>query len=206
MNAAGSLFIISAPSGTGKTSLVAAVCEQVQHIKKSISHTTRPMRPGEEDGVHYNFVSIAEFNQILAGDVFLEHAEVFGNFYGTSRDWVLSTLKQGTDVILEIDWQGAQQIRKKMPDAIAIFILPPSSQILQERLISRKQDDQQKIVQRLQQAKVEVSHYTEYDYLIINDDFTLALQQLIEIISAARLRVSRQQQVWQPLISELVTS
>lgn len=204
MNAAGSLFIISAPSGTGKTSLVTAVCKELPHIKKSISHTTRPMRDGEVNGVHYNFVTKDEFKKILATDVFLEHAEVFGNYYGTSRDWVLSTLKQGIDVILEIDWQGALQIRKKMPDAIAIFILPPSSATLRDRLTNRNQDDQQKIVQRLQQAKVEVSHYTEYDYLLVNDDFTLALQQLIEIISAARLRVSHQELVWQSLINELV--
>lgn len=203
MKAHGSLIIISAPSGTGKTSLVSAACKELSHIKKSISHTTREMRVGEEDGVHYNFVNKEQFAKILKSGIFLENAEVFGNFYGTSKDWVLETLRSGTDVILEIDWQGAKQIRDKIPDAISIFILPPSSNTLRDRLVNRNQDEQQKIAVRLAQAKVEVSHYTEYDYLIVNDDFTLALQQLIAIISAARLRVSRQQPLWEALISAL---
>lgn len=203
MKAQGSLIIISAPSGTGKTSLVTALCTQLTDIKKSVSHTTREMRVGEENGVHYNFVTQEQFSEILKGDIFLENAEVFGNFYGTSRDWVLETLNQGIDVILEIDWQGAQQIRRKIPDAISIFILPPSSEILRDRLTKRNKDQPQKIALRLSQAKVEVSHYTEYDYLVVNDDFGLALQHLIEIISAARLRVSRQKQRCQPLIDGL---
>lgn len=202
MKAEGSLIIISAPSGTGKTSLVGAVCKELINVKKSVSHTTRGMRPGEEDGVNYNFVTEEQFALILAEGLFLEHAEVFGNFYGTSQAWVINTLKQGTDVILEIDWQGAQQIRQAMPDAISIFIVAPSKKILRERLTSRNSDNPLKIELRLEQAGIEVSHYTEYDYLIVNDDFELALQQLIEIISAARLRVSRQMQVWQKLIAE----
>lgn len=203
MQSQGSLIIISAPSGTGKTSLVTAICKELKNIKKSISHTTRPMRVGEEDGVHYNFVTREQFDQILQTEVFLEHAEVFGNHYGTSQKWVLDALKQGIDVILEIDWQGAKQIKSKMPEAISIFILPPSEQVLRERLTNRKQDDPAKIALRLNEAKIEVSHYNEYDYLIVNDDFALALQQLIAIISAARLRVSRQEATWQGLINQL---
>lgn len=203
MQSQGSLIIISAPSGTGKTSLVTAICKELKNIKKSISHTTRPMRVGEEDGVHYNFVTREQFDQILQTEVFLEHAEVFGNHYGTSQKWVLDALKQGIDVILEIDWQGAKQIKSKMPEAVSIFILPPSEEVLRQRLTNRKQDDPVKIALRLNEAKIEVSHYNEYDYLIVNDDFALALQQLIAIISAARLRVSRQEANWQGLINQL---
>ncbi|HSX19908.1 MAG TPA: guanylate kinase [Gammaproteobacteria bacterium] len=204
MKPEGSLIIISAPSGTGKTSLVTAVCKELKDIRKSISHTTREIRSGEESGVHYNFVTIGQFDSILRDGAFLEHAEVFGNFYGTSREWVLDTLKQGIDVILEIDWQGAAQIRKKIPSAISIFILPPSSKVLRDRLVGRNKDHPEKIEIRLAQAKVEVSHYNEYDYLIVNDDFDLALRQLIGIIAAARLRVAQQKQVWQPLIDDLI--
>jgi guanylate kinase len=203
MNVSGSLFIISAPSGTGKTSLVKAVCQKLPNIKKSVSHTTREMRVGEQDGVHYNFVSREQFNHILENEVFLEHAEVFGNHYGTSQQWVLDTLKGGDDVILEIDWQGAQQIKQKMPDAIAVFILPPSDEVLRQRLVSRKQDDTDKIALRLGEARTDVSHYNEYDYLIVNDDFDLALQQLIGVISAARLRVNKQKFILKDLIDDL---
>lgn len=203
MNNKGSLFIISAPSGTGKTSLVRSACEQLPNLKKSISHTTRDMRPGEVDGVDYNFLTKEQFQQMLAANVFFEHAEVFGNYYGTSRDWVNNTLQQGTDVILEIDWQGAQQIRSSVPDSVAIFILPPSSGILRERLLNRNQDDTNKIAVRLKGAKTEVSHYTEYDYLIVNDDFALALQQLIAILIASRLTVAKQRHNWEQLIINL---
>jgi guanylate kinase len=203
MKIEGSLIIISAPSGTGKTSLVTSACRDLNKLQKSVSHTTRPMRVGEKDGVHYNFVTKEKFDEMLAQDIFLEHAEVFGNSYGTSRDWVTATLKQGIDVILEIDWQGAQQIRGKMPDVISIFILPPSDAILRQRLVDRKQDNACSIALRLDQAKNEVTHYNEYDYLIINDDFQLALQQLIEIISASRLRVSRQRHIWELLIDQI---
>lgn len=125
MKIQGSLIIVSAPSGTGKTSLVASACRELNNIQKSVSHTTREMRIGEKDGIHYNFVTKEKFNEMLVNDIFLEYADVFGNSYGTSRDWVTSTLKKGIDVILEIDWQGAQQIRSKMPEVISIFILPP---------------------------------------------------------------------------------
>lgn len=203
MLAQGSLIIISAPSGTGKTSLVTAICKELPKIRKSISHTTRDMRVGEKNGVHYNFVSREEFANMLAKKSFLEYATVYDNFYGTSKDWVLNTLQQGIDVILEIDWQGAAQVRQQFPEAVSIFILPPSSAILRERLVSRKQDSAQKIALRLKQAKIEVSHYTEYDYLIVNDDFEVALSHLKEIISAARLRILQQKQLWHALITEL---
>lgn len=203
MNLEGSLIIISAPSGTGKTSLVTALCSKLQRLQKSVSHTTRPMRVGEVDGIHYNFVTEQKFAAMLQEDVFLEHAHVFENNYGTSKDWVTNTLHQGIDVILEIDWQGAQQIRRKMPDVVSVFILPPSDSVLQQRLVNRKQDDPKKIELRLDQAKNEVSHYNEYDYLIVNDDFEIALQQLIAIVTAARLRVCRQKHLWQRLIAQI---
>ncbi len=200
--AQGSLFIISAPSGTGKTSLVTALCSKLKNIKKSISHTTRAMRPGEQDGVHYNFVSMQQFEQELAQHVFLEHAQVFGNYYGTSQQLVTQTLSTGTDLILEIDWQGAQQIRAKMPDVVSIFILPPGPDALRQRLTTRNQDQEHNIQLRLNEAKIEVGHYTEYDYLVINDDFETALQQLLAIVIAARQRVSHQQQLWQDLLDK----
>ncbi len=203
MNSQGSLIIISAPSGTGKTSLVSALRQQLPNLLKSVSHTTRAQREGEENGKHYHFVAIDEFNNMLASNVFLEHAEVFGNFYGTSRDWVTETLANGLDVILEIDWQGAQQIKRSMPDVVTIFILPPSEATLLQRLTDRKQDDASTIELRMRQAKNEVSHYNEYDYLIVNDDFAVAVEQLKTIISAARLRTSRQRNVWQKLIAQL---
>ena len=203
MNIEGSLIIVSAPSGTGKTSLVAAALNALPNLKKSVSHTTRDMRVGEQDTVHYNFVTEPEFTQMLDQGLFLEHAIVFGKHYGTSKDWVEKTLRSGTDVILEIDWQGAQQIRSKMPDVVSIFILPPSAAALQDRLVNRKQDDPEKIAIRLNDAKTEVSHYTEYDYLMVNDDFQAALQRLISIIGASRLRVCRQKYLRQQLIEQI---
>ena len=203
MNIEGSLIIVSAPSGTGKTSLVAAALDALPNLKKSVSHTTRDMRVGEQDKVHYNFVTEPEFMEMLDQGMFLEHAMVFGKHYGTSRAWVEQTLRSGIDVILEIDWQGAQQIRSKMPDVVSIFILPPSSTALLERLVNRKQDDPEKIAIRLNDAKTEVSHYTEYDYLMVNDDFQVALQRLISIIEVSRLRVCRQNYLRQQLIEQI---
>lgn len=203
MNIEGSLIVVSAPSGTGKTSLVTALCNTLPKLQKSVSHTTRAMRLGETDGIHYNFVTEQQFDQMLKQDVFLEHARVFEHNYGTSKHWVTETLHKGIDVILEIDWQGAQQIRRKMPDVLSVFILPPSDAALQQRLVNRKQDDPKKIELRLDQAKNEVSHYNEYDYLIVNDDFEVALQQLIAIVTAARLRVCRQKHLWQQLIDQI---
>lgn len=203
MNIEGSLIIVSAPSGTGKTSLVTALCNKLDKLQKSVSHTTRAMRVGETEGIHYNFVNDQQFAKMLEQDDFLEHAQVFQHNYGTSTNWVTQTLRQGIDVILEIDWQGAQQIRNKMPDVISIFILPPSATALQERLVNRKQDDHNKIALRLGEAKTEVSHYNEYDYLIVNDDFDLALQQLTAIVTTARMRVCRQRHLWQQLIEQI---
>jgi len=198
----GTLIIISAPSGTGKTSLVAALEQKLPQLRKSVSHTTRKPRVGEQDGVHYNFIDKQQFRSMLATNTFLEHAEVFGNFYGTSRDWVTNNLQNGNDVILEIDWQGAQQIRKQLPDALSIFILPPNKEALLQRLVARNADATEVIAGRYEQARKEVSHYNEYDYLLVNDNFELALDDLITIVNANRLRVSRQKELRHSLISQ----
>ncbi|MBT5388104.1 MAG: guanylate kinase [Porticoccaceae bacterium] len=192
--AQGTLFIISAPSGAGKTSLVAEILARMDNIQASISHTTRACRPGETDGINYHFVSQQHFLAMIGDNAFLEHAQVFGNFYGTSEQWVRETLAQGGDVILEIDWQGAAQVRQKFPDSQSIFILPPSKQALRERLNGRGQDDAEVIDQRVAAAKEEMSHYVEADYLVINDDFDTARQQLESIIKAQRCKIPVQGQ------------
>lgn len=201
----GTLYIISAPSGAGKTSLVKALLEQTQEICVSISHTTRDQRPGEEDGVNYHFVTSKEFLGMLDQHAFLEHAEVFGNYYGTSKNWVEQQLAQGIDVILEIDWQGAQQVRRLMPEAKNIFILPPSRQALRERLNQRGQDAEEVIERRMLEAVSEMSHYDEYDYVIINDDFDLALSDLQAIIRSHRLTQAFQQQEKGSLLEKLLS-
>jgi guanylate kinase len=200
----GTLFTLSAPSGAGKTSLVNALLERDALIRVSVSHTTRPMRSGESDGVNYHFTGQDEFQAILAAGGFLEHARVFDNWYGTSQQWVEETLQSGTDVILEIDWQGAQQVRKLMPDTVAIFILPPSRQTLETRLKGRGQDEQSVIDARMAQAQSEMSHYAEADYLVINDDFAEALDGLAAIFRAHRLRLDCQAQRFQALIGDLL--
>jgi guanylate kinase len=187
--ATGILFIISAPSGAGKTSLVGELLKRMENIKASISHTTRDRRPGEEDGVNYHFVSREEFIGMLEQSAFLEHAEVFGNFYGTSQHWVEETLAAGEDVILEIDWQGAAQVRQLFPDSTSIFILPPSKQALRERLNNRGQDDSAVIEKRIAAATEEMSHFIEADYMVVNDDFDVALEQLMAIVSAQHCRL-----------------
>jgi len=192
--AQGTLFIISAPSGAGKTSLVAEILARMDNIQASISHTTRACRPGETDGINYHFVSQQHFLAMIGDNAFLEHAQVFGNFYGTSEQWVRETLAQGGDVILEIDWQGAAPVRQKFPDSQSIFILPPSKQALRERLNGRGQDDAEVIDQRVAAAKEEMSHYVEADYLVINDDFDTARQQLESIIKAQRCKIPVQGQ------------
>jgi guanylate kinase len=184
--AIGTLFTISAPSGAGKTSLVAELLAQLDNIRVSVSHTTRASRPGEQDGVNYHFVTREQFQTMVAQQQFLEHAEVFGNCYGTSEQWVSDTLNQGTDVILEIDWQGAEQVRQKFSRLKSIFILPPSKQALVERLRGRGQDKASVIDQRVAAATEEMSHYIDADYLVVNDDFNTALQQLMAIVSAQR--------------------
>lgn len=187
--AKGTLFIISAPSGAGKTSLVAEILAQINNIQASISHTTRDCRPGEKNGINYHFVDRQQFVTMIDNNAFLEHAEVFGNFYGTSQEWVKATLETGIDVILEIDWQGAEQVRSKFADSQSIFILPPSKQALRERLNDRGQDHAEVIEKRIAAATEEMSHYVEADYLVINDDFALALEQLKSIISAQRCKM-----------------
>lgn len=179
----GRLFILSAASGTGKTSLANALIESVPNIEFSVSHTTRAPRPGEKYGVHYFFVSREEFEMMVAAGQFLEHAEVFGNLYGTSRPQVEQRLKQGKSVILDIDWQGARSIKTRMPEAVSIFILPPSRAALEERLIKRGQDSPEVIARRMRDAVSEMRHYKEFDHVVVNDDFQAALGDLKAIIT-----------------------
>jgi guanylate kinase len=200
----GCLYIISAPSGAGKTSLVNALVRELADVRVSVSHTTRPPRAGEQEGVNYHFVSAGQFNQMLGEGAFLESAEVFGNHYGTSQHWVRETLAGGTDVILEIDWQGGRQVRRLQPDATTIFILPPSRAALEERLTKRGQDGPDVIARRMAQAVAEMSHYGEADYLVVNDDFATALAELRAILIAQRQRLPRQQQQRQALLTELL--
>lgn len=188
MTATGTPYIIAAPSGGGKTSLVRRLLETTPGVELSVSHTTRPRRPGEQDGVHYHFVDRIAFQELVEQGVFLEHAEVFGNLYGTSRDAVLERLELGADVILEIDWQGAQQVRERIPGCRGVFLLPPSLDTLRNRLKSRGQDDPAVIERRMREAVAEISHYAEFDYLIVNDDFDAALEALRAIFVANRQR------------------
>ncbi|NLY15503.1 MAG: guanylate kinase [Gammaproteobacteria bacterium] len=200
----GTLYIISAPSGAGKTSLVSALLEDLPFVRVSVSHTTRAARPGEIDGVNYHFTSVDSFGAMVGRGEFLEHAEVFGNFYGTSHPWVKQTLAGGHDLILEIDWQGAQQVRRLLPEARSIFILPPSTEALRQRLNNRGQDNGDTIDRRMQEAATEMSHYVEYDYLIINDDFKTALNELKSIFISGRLTQTAQQQRYSQLLSRLL--
>lgn len=200
----GHLYTISAPSGAGKTSLVKALTDCMPDVKVSVSHTTRPMRPGEVDGVNYNFINTEAFTSMLAEAAFIEHAEVFGNYYGTSQSWVDSALAAGSDVILEIDWQGAAQIRRLIPNTTAIFILPPSLSALKERLGNRGQDSKEVIAKRMAEAVSEMSHYPESDYLLINDDFEVALSQLCAIFIGQRQTIQRQSERHQQLLQDLL--
>jgi len=201
----GNLYIISAPSGAGKTSLVNALIEIMDDLKVSISHTTRPCRPGETDSVNYHFVTQEQFKRMLDDGAFLESAEVFGNYYGTSQHWVRETLTTGSDVILEIDWQGAQQVRRLMPEATSIFILPPSRRALEERLTNRGQDPADVIAKRMAAAISEMSHYAEANYLLVNDHFETALQELRAILIAGRLSLGKQQQRQALRLTELLS-
>jgi guanylate kinase len=203
--ARGTLYTISAPSGAGKTSLVNALLKQGDdRLCVSISHTTRAKRPGENDGVNYHFVSREAFLEMKLAGMFLESAEVFGNLYGTSAVWVQSELDQGRDVILEIDWQGAAQVRQLIATK-SIFILPPTLETLQQRLNNRGQDDQDTIGRRMQQARDEISHYGDADYLLINDNFDTALQDLRAIVQAARLERAQQLSNRGELLTNLLT-
>ena len=205
MSSRGTLYIVSAPSGAGKTSLVKALLETVSDIRVSISHTTRSMRPGEKDGINYHFVDEATFTTMLNNDAFLEHAKVFNNYYGTAQTWVDEILAKGEDVVLEIDWQGAEQIRHLQPDCVSIFILPPSPKALEQRLNNRGQDDQAVIDHRLAEAQEEMSHFVEADYLVINDDFDTALSELRAIVISQRLKLLNQQQKNHQLLKDLLS-
>jgi guanylate kinase len=200
----GNLYIISAPSGAGKTSLVKALVGSESGITVSVSYTTRPMRPGEVDGVNYHFVDQPTFMRMAAGGRFLEYAQVFDHFYGTSRDTLLRTLDEGIDVVLEIDWQGAQQVQRLVPGAIGIFILVPSLAELERRLKLRGEDRDEVIARRMRDALSEISHYHEYDYLIVNQDFDRALADLRAIVRASRLGMTSQRQALTDLLKELM--
>lgn len=200
----GKLYIISAPSGAGKTSLVKQLVADLAGLTVSVSHTTRQMRSGEIHGQDYYFVSVAEFQAMLEKQAFLEHAQVFDNFYGTAQQTVEDNLKQGLDVILEIDWQGAEQIKQLLPDSLSIFILPPSTDVLLQRLRNRGQDDEPIIARRMRDAVTEMRHYDEFDYLVVNDVFAAALTELKSIIIANRLTRQRQVGNLQPLLRSLL--
>ncbi len=200
----GLLFTVSAPSGAGKTSLVKALVQRNPSVRISISHTTRAKRPGEVDARDYYFVSKDEFMKRVNAGGFLEHAEVYGNYYGTSQQAVNDLLKQGHDVILEIDWQGAAQVRRLRPEAVSIFILPPSREVLEQRLRGRGQDSEEVIARRLAVAREELSHYGESDYLIINEDFDHALAELETVVRGQRLRREYQQSRHIDLIRQLL--
>lgn len=201
----GTLYTVSAPSGAGKTSLVKALIDSMPDVRVSVSHTTRKMRPGEEDGVNYHFVDERGFLELVESHDFLEHAKVFANFYGTSKSWVDETLATGVDVILEIDWQGAAQVRKQKPDTVSIFILPPSTTALRERLTGRGQDDDETIERRMAEAKSESSHYAEADYLVINDTFDSALTDLKAIFTCHRLQLKKQQIRQAALLTDILS-
>lgn len=200
----GTLFIISAPSGAGKTSLLKALMVDTQNVVVSVSHTTRAKRPGEIEGRDYHFVNQAQFLSMVESSAFLEHAKVFDNYYGTSQQHVEQQLLQGHDVILEIDWQGARQVRKIFPDSLSVFVLPPSSEALAERLRNRAQDNDEVIARRMKDAVNEMSHYAEFDYLLVNDDFDKALQELRCVFAANRLRQLQQERNLENLLIDLL--
>lgn len=200
----GSLYIISAPSGAGKSSLVAKLLERDQHIQVSVSTTTRAPRPGEENGVNYFFADVDAFKQQIEQDDFLEYAEVFGNFYGTAKSAVESKLAEGKDVILEIDWQGARQVKALFPSAISIFILPPSLSELNRRLAGRGTDSEEVIASRMAKAVSEMSHFNEFEFVVINNHFETALSELHCIFQANRLRRQSQHEKHRNMINELL--
>lgn len=206
----GTLFVISAPSGAGKTSLTRAVIERLGEegiqAEFSVSYTTRPPREGERDGMDYHFISEADFEAMVARGDFLEHAEVFGRYYGTGRAYTMQLLAQGKDVLLDIDWQGGAQVRSRMPESVGIFILPPSREELEKRLRSRGQDSDEVIRRRMRQASDEMAHYGEYDYLLVNDEFEHAVSALHSICRARRLRREVQAICLRETISQLLAS
>ncbi len=204
MTKSGNLYIVSAPSGAGKTSLLKALTATIENISTAISTTTRGIRSGEVDGVDYHFVSIEKFTLMIEQGDFIEHAEVFGNYYGTSKSHLIDALQQGQDMVVEIDWQGAQQVRNQLAEAISIFILPPSKNELEKRLTGRGQDDPKVIKKRMDAAIKEISHYSEYDFIVVNDEFNVALADLENIIKANRLLKTRQVENHSILIDDLL--
>lgn len=199
------LFILSAPSGAGKTSLVRAACAKLDQLVVSVSHTTRPARPADKNGVDYHFIDESEFHQMIGRGEFLEHARVFDNLYGTSQVLVEQTLATATDVILEIDWQGADQVRRLMPEACGVFIMPPSREVLESRLRARDSDSAEVIARRLSDAVDDMRHFSNYDYLIINDDFQQAVDELCGIVLSRRVSTLRQTEASQQIITRLLS-
>jgi guanylate kinase len=202
----GRLIVISAPSGAGKTSLVKALLASDPQLHLSISHTTRKMRPTEQQGREYHFVSVPEFERLKGAGEFLEHARVFDNCYGTSRAFVGQQLAAGHDVLLEIDWQGAQQVRKRMPDCLSIFVLPPARRTLAERLARRATDTAEVIARRLADASADMSHYREFDYVVVNDDFDQALTDLKSIVDGRGEAFRSDRSQLAPLVAELLAA
>jgi len=202
----GNLFIISAPSGAGKSTLINALLKQDADMQLSVSHTTRSPRPGETDGVQYHFTDVSSFKQLIAQDQFIEWAEVFGNYYGTSKAALANKLAQGIDVFLDIDWQGARQIKQQLPFVTSIFILPPSVEALEQRLNQRGQDSAEVIAGRMAKARDEISHANEYDYWVVNDDLELAVQQFSGIIQSQRLKQQKQAIRQHKLLSGLLAN
>jgi guanylate kinase len=202
----GTLFVIAAPSGAGKTSLVKALLTAEPALHLSVSHTTRKRRPTENEGREYHFVSVPEFERLAAQGAFLEHARVFDNFYGTSRAFVEEQLRQGHDVVLEIDWQGAQQVRRAMPQCVSIFILPPSRPALAERLARRATDTPEVIARRLADAATDMSHYREFDYVVVNDDFARAVAELRRIVAGHGADLASDRAQLAPLLAELLAA
>jgi len=205
------LFIVAAPSGCGKTSLVKSLINNTKNLRVSISHTTRKPRVNEVNGANYHFVSVSKFQQMVSKDAFIEHAEVFENLYGTSKELINDNLKNNIDVILEIDWQGARQVKQNLPSAISIFILPPSKEALELRLKNRAQDDELIIKKRMLDAENQMSHYSEFDFLVINDNFNSALADLESIISSsnnlpkrAHLSLEQQSIKYKKLLKKLI--
>jgi guanylate kinase len=202
----GNLFILSAASGAGKSSLLKALVERDPQLSVAVSHTTRAPRPGERDGEHYHFVSREGFSRMIGEAAFLEHAQVFDNWYGTAEATVRDALAAGRDLVLEIDWQGARQVRTRFPDACSVFVLPPSAAVLRERLEGRGQDSAEVIGRRMRDAANEMSHYAEYDYLVVNDRFEQALDELAAVVTARHLRQASQTLRLESLLRDLLSS
>lgn len=206
----GNLFIVAAPSGAGKSSLISALLQRAQEgqmfnpAQLSVSHTTRAPREGEKDGVHYHFVDVPTFQQMISEEAFYEHAQVFDNYYGSSKQAIANTLEAGIDVFLDIDWQGARQVKAINNDVISIFVLPPSKDELNARLVSRGQDSEQVINARMQKARDEMSHFNEFDYLIVNDNFTHAIKELVTIVNACSLTTDKQEKRHNKLLNTLL--